>query len=148
MKVPLRDRFLNTVERLGNILPDPVMIFVAIIAVLVVMSVIGAQLGWSAVNPVTGEVLAVKSLLGEKLVRQLFMEMPKTYTGFTPLGLVLTVVLGASVAEGSGLLAALMRRAMAAVPPLRVDRLVGGDGVEPGPEAPAVLEAFPLQVDL
>ena len=117
MKVPLRDRFLNTVERLGNILPDPVMIFVAIIAVLVVMSVIGAQLGWSAVNPVTGEVLAVKSLLGEKLVRQLFMEMPKTYTGFTPLGLVLTVVLGASVAEGSGLLAALMRRAMAAVPP-------------------------------
>lgn len=111
-----RDRFLDRVERLGNALPDPVMIFVIIIVVLVLLSVIGAAAGWNAVNPVTGEVLAAKSLLSEALVRQLLMEMPKTYTGFAPFGLALTLILGAGIADQSGLLGTAMRGAMRRVP--------------------------------
>ena len=60
-----RSRFLDAVERLGNALPDPIFIFVVIIFVLVGVSMIGASAGWSAVNPVTGETLAVSSLLSE-----------------------------------------------------------------------------------
>lgn len=111
-----RDRFLDGVERLGNALPDPVMIFVIIIAVLVLLSVIGAAAGWSAVNPVTGETLAAKSLLSAELVRKLLTEMPRTYTGFAPFGLALTLILGAGVADQSGLLGAAMRGAMRRVP--------------------------------
>ena len=73
-------------------LPDPVAIFVLIIGVLMAMSAIGEALGWSAINPVSGERLHVKSLFTEEMVRKLLVEMPKTYTGFTPLGLALTVV--------------------------------------------------------
>jgi aminobenzoyl-glutamate transport protein len=114
------ERFLDGVERLGNKLPDPVAIFVIIIVLLVVVSVIGTALGWSSVHPVTGETLSVKSLLSQDLVRQFLSEMPRTYTGFAPLGLVLVLILGAGVAEQSGLFSALLRRAMGGVP----DRLL------------------------
>jgi aminobenzoyl-glutamate transport protein len=49
-------------------------------------------------------------------VRQLLVEMPRTFTGFAPLGLVLTIMLGAGVAEHSGLLTALIRKAVQGVP--------------------------------
>ena len=111
-----RNRFLDWVERVGNALPDPLFIFVSIIAVLVVVSVIGAGAGWSAVNPVTGETLVVTSLLSEENVQRLFVEMPRTYTGFAPLGFALTIMLGASVAERSGLLTALMRASLGGLP--------------------------------
>lgn len=111
-----QDRFLDRVERFGNWLPDPVAIFVIIIAVLMVVSALGAALGWTAINPTDGETLVAKSLLSEELVRKLLTEVPKTFTGFTPLGLALVVMLGAGVAERSGFLSALLRRAMQGVP--------------------------------
>ena len=111
-----RNRFLDLVERLGNALPDPVLIFVGLIALLMALSAVGAAAGWSAVNPVTGETLGVRSLLSEQSLQLLMTEIPRTYTGFAPLGLVLTVLLGAGVADGSGLFAALMRATLSGVP--------------------------------
>jgi aminobenzoyl-glutamate transport protein len=109
-------RFLDAVERLGNALPDPIFIFVAIILALVGVSAIGEMAGWSAVNPVTGETLKATSLLSEANLQKLFVEMPRTYTGFAPLGFALTIMLGASIADRSGLLAALMRASLSGVP--------------------------------
>ncbi len=83
-------------------------------------AVAGAALGWTAVNPVTGETLVAKSLLSEEMIRQLLTEMARTFTGFAPLGMVLTIMLGAGVAEHSGLLGALIRRAVQGIP----DRLL------------------------
>jgi aminobenzoyl-glutamate transport protein len=111
-----RSRFLDAVERLGNALPDPIFIFVAIILALVGVSVIGASMGWSAVNPVTGDTLVVTNLLSEENIQKLLVEMPRTYTGFAPLGFALTIMLGASIADRSGLLAALMRASLSGVP--------------------------------
>ena len=109
-------RFLDGVERLGNKLPDPVAIFVIIIVVLMAVSAIGAAMGWSAINPVSGDRLVAKSLFSEQLVRQLLTDMPRTFTGFPPLGLVLLIMLGAGVAEKSGLLSALIRKGVRHVP--------------------------------
>lgn len=111
-----RSRFLDSVERLGNALPDPIFIFVGIIVLLVIVSVVGAAAGWSAVNPVTNETLVVTSLLSEENVQRLLVEMPRTYTGFAPLGFALTIMLGASVADRSGLLTALMRASLGSAP--------------------------------
>ena len=108
-----RSRFLDGVERLGNALPDPALIFVGLIAVLMAMSAVGSAAGWSAFNPVTGETLSVKSLLSEQSVQLLITEIPRTYAGFAPLGLVLTIMLGAGVADRSGLFAALVRASLA-----------------------------------
>ena len=107
--------FLGAVERIGNLLPDPAMIFVWLIQALVVLSVLGSWLGWSASLPyggteaphwgeLAGGVLTYRatSLLTEENVARLFVEMPKTFTGFAPLGLILTIILGAAVAERAG----------------------------------------------
>jgi aminobenzoyl-glutamate transport protein len=115
---PDRSRFLNFVERLGNALPDPVFIFLIIIAVVVVASIIGAFFGWTATNPVTNEVFVATSLLTEANLEKLFVEMPRTYTSFAPLGLALTVVLGAGVADRSGLFTTLLRAGLSGVPKL------------------------------
>jgi aminobenzoyl-glutamate transport protein len=109
-------RLLDVVERLGNALPDPVFIFIWLIAALIGVSVIGEAAGWRVVNPVTDEVLQARSLVSEDNVRKLFTEMARTYTGFAPLGLVLIIVLGAGVAERSGLMAALLQASLARVP--------------------------------
>ncbi|ATC24633.1 hypothetical protein CVUC_14370 [Caulobacter vibrioides] len=109
-------RLLDRIERVGDALPDPVFIFIGCIAVLMVGSVIASALGWSAVNPVTGQHLQAESLLSRENLAKLFVDMPETMTKFPPLGLVLVVMLGAAVAERSGLFGALLGDAIRKLP--------------------------------
>ncbi len=105
--------WLGAIERIGNRLPDPVFIFLALIGLLVLASVVAAALGWGAAHPLSGEPLRTESLLSEANLARLLVEMPQTLTGFPPLGLVLVVMLGAAVAERSGLFSALLGRSIA-----------------------------------
>jgi len=107
-----RTGWLDRIESFGNRLPDPVAIFVLLMVLLVALSAWAAAAGWSAVNPATGALIRSDSLLSPSNIRRLLVEMPATFTGFKPLGLVLVVMLGAAVAERSGLFAALMHRSM------------------------------------
>ncbi|HEV7227896.1 AbgT family transporter [Brevundimonas sp.] len=109
-------RVLDAVERVGNKLPDPVFLFLWLIGGLVVLSLVGAGLGWNAVNPVTGDELAAKSLLAPENLQKLFIDMPKTLTDFPPLGIVVVIIYGASVAERSGLFIAAVRGALTNAP--------------------------------
>jgi aminobenzoyl-glutamate transport protein len=108
--------FLGAVERVGNRLPDPIVIFLWMIGFLFVASAVAAAAGASAVNPVSGETLAAVSLFSSENLRRLFVDMPKTLTGFAPLGYVLVVMLGAGVAERTGLFAAAMRAGVSRAP--------------------------------
>ncbi|MEY2772158.1 MAG: hypothetical protein RIQ38_2577, partial [Pseudomonadota bacterium] len=106
---PRKKSFLDTVERVGDRLPDPVLIFVWLIIVVIALSAVGAAAGWSAVNPVTKATLNATSLLSSANLERLFVDMPRTLTGFAPLGYVLLVMLGAGIAERTGLFGAAMR---------------------------------------
>jgi len=108
--------FLGWVERTGNRLPDPVFIFVWLIAGLMLVSILASLLGWSAIHPAevdeeTGarRVIAAASLLSAENIQKLWVDMPTTFTHFHPLGYVLVVMLGAGVAERSGLFGTAMR---------------------------------------
>ena len=109
-------RVLNVIERVGNRLPDPVFLFLWLIGALIVLSLVGAGLGWSAVNPVTGDTLRAESLLSAENLEQLFIGMPKTLADFPPLGIVITIIYGASVAERSGLFTTAIRGALLNAP--------------------------------
>jgi aminobenzoyl-glutamate transport protein len=111
-----RSGFLDWVERVGDKLPDPVFIFAWLILALVGASVLCAALGVTAVNPVTQEALVAKSLLSAENIRTLLLDMPKTFSGFPPLGMVLLVMLGAGLAERVGLLSAVIRNVVSATP--------------------------------
>jgi aminobenzoyl-glutamate transport protein len=111
-----RRGWLDRIERFGNALPDPVFIFLALILLLVAISVWTATIGWGAINPMTGEELRALSLLSEENLRRLLVEMPTTFTTFPPLGLVLVVMLGAAVAERTGLFSALLGNSVRNLP--------------------------------
>ena len=72
--------------------------------------------GGQAVNPVTQQVIEATSLLSSGNLERLFVEMPRTLTGFAPLGYVLLVMLGAGIAERTGLAGAAMRAAVTDAP--------------------------------
>jgi aminobenzoyl-glutamate transport protein len=127
---PVRQRgFLGFVERAGNLLPEPTMIFVYLILVLMLLSAVADLVGWSASLRYAGEeapdfavlengVLTYEatSLFSAENVRRLLSEMPRTVSGFAPLGLILVIMLGAAVAERSGMLSALIRASLAKAP--------------------------------
>lgn len=114
---------LGWIERTGNKLPDPVFIFFYLIIALIAISVISAAVGVSAFHPTqvdesTGGALRIEavSLLAADNIQRLWVEMPKTFTHFHPLGYVLVVMLGAGVAERSGFFAAGMAKAVKGAP--------------------------------
>ncbi len=117
-----QNRILAAVERLGNRLPDPVFLFFYLIVGLVVVSVVCAMAGVSAMHPTQlapdGSPLVIQSasLLSSANIQRLWVDMPKTFTHFHPLGYVLVVMLGAGVAERSGLFASAIRTAVRGVP--------------------------------
>ena len=125
--------FLGWVEKTGNKLPDPVFLFAYFIIALVVISVISAIMNVNATldEQVLGGmpdsqkarfgigadgIISAVSLLSAENIQRLWVEMPKTFTHFHPLGYVLVVMLGAGVAERSGLFASAMRSAVRGAP--------------------------------
>jgi len=113
---------LGWIEYNGNRLPDPVFIFVWLIAFVVGISVIAAFAGVSAVHPTQSMpdgsplIIQAASLLSADNIQRLLVQMPTTFTHFHPLGYVLVVMLGAGVAERSGLFATVMSSAVKRAP--------------------------------
>lgn len=114
--------FLGFIERAGNKLPDPVFIFLWLIGLLIAGSVLADFLNYAAPHPTergedgAPEIISALSLLAPENIQRLWVEMPQTFTHFHPLGYVLVVMLGAGVAERSGLFAAAMRAGVRGVP--------------------------------
>jgi aminobenzoyl-glutamate transport protein len=124
-----RRGWLGTVERVGNALPDPAFLFVYLIVALVLLSLMGAGAGWSATNPATGELVRAEGLLSAANVRRVLVEMPTTFTHFHPLGYVLTVMIGAGVAERTGLFATAMRWMVKGAPTALLTPVVAFAGI-------------------
>ena len=133
--------FLGWVERTGNALPDPVFLFFYLILALIVLSIIAALIGTA--ETLSSQILAgmpdsqkarfgigadgvvsAKSLLSADNLQRLFVDMPKTFAHFHPLGLVLTVMLGAGVAERAGFFGTAMRAAVGNAPKYLLTPLV------------------------
>ena len=115
--------FLGWIERSGNKLPDPVFLFFWLILGLVAISVLAAMTGVSAAHPTkidpatgTNQIISATSLLSAENLAKLWVDMPKTFTHFHPLGYVLVVMLGAGVAERVGLFGTAMRAGVRDVP--------------------------------
>lgn len=120
---------LGAIERVGNRLPDPVFIFIWLIVILMMVSVVAAFFGLSAEHPVTHEPVDALSLLSADNLRRLLTDMPTTFTHFHPLGYVLVVMLGAGVAERTGLLGTAMRAGVRNAPKLLLTPVVVAVGM-------------------
>jgi aminobenzoyl-glutamate transport protein len=111
------ERFLSSVERLGNKLPHPVTLFFLFAVGTVLLSGIGGWLEWSVGDPrpegapgrsPDGQIKVV-SLMNEPGLRRILVNLVDNFVGFKPLGTVLVAMLGVSIAEHSSLLTAAIR---------------------------------------
>ncbi|QBG34994.1 AbgT family transporter [Litorilituus sediminis] len=113
----LFNRFLATVEFLGNLLPHPITLFAIFCLAIIIFSGIADFFGLSAIDPrpvgskgrEADGVIEVVSLLSAEGLQRIMTGLVTNFTGFAPLGTVLVALLGVSVAEHSGLLSAAMR---------------------------------------
>ncbi|HEX6623832.1 MAG TPA: AbgT family transporter, partial [Pyrinomonadaceae bacterium] len=110
------NRFLGFIERAGNILPHPATLFVILALLVVVLSAITAAMGVSVIHPGTKEVIKAESLLSVAGLHRVLSSLVTNFTGFAPLGTVLVAMLGIAVAEGSGLISAVLRAAVLSAP--------------------------------
>lgn len=95
---------------------DPISILALLCIVVIGISMIGAAAGWQATDLRSGQPILVESLLNGTNVRRLLSQMPQTFFGFPPLGMVVLLLLGAGMAEKVGLIGAALHAALARVP--------------------------------
>ncbi|MFE4942284.1 AbgT family transporter [Streptomyces sp. NPDC056641] len=122
-------RTLGVIERVGNRLPHPFWLFVILSAALVVLSWGLNGLGVSAGSPTDGATVVVRSLVSDAGVTMMLDGLIDNYATFPPLGVVLVVMLGVSVADRAGLLTAMLRAALAKVPLRAVTFMIAFTGM-------------------
>lgn len=100
--------FFGWIERVGNKLPDPVMLFIILAAIVIVISGIAGATGLSVeyFDAEEGENLTVEavSLFSAGGLNHIFNSAVDNFTGFAPLGTVLVAMLGVASQNGPDLL--------------------------------------------
>ena len=94
--------WLGTVERVGNKLPDPAMLFVGLLFVVWVLSWALSYFSFGVVDPRTGEPIVVINQLTGSSFTGFLQGMVTNFVTFGPVGTVLVAMLGIGVAEYSG----------------------------------------------
>jgi aminobenzoyl-glutamate transport protein len=101
--------FLATVERLGNRLPDPAMLFVIMLGTVWILSAALAPIAFAEMDPRTNAPIRVISQLTGPALAAFMANLVQTFTGFHPLGVVLVALLGVGVAEHTGFISAALK---------------------------------------
>lgn len=119
-EIQVNKGWLGAVERIGNKLPHPVVIFVFLALLIVVISEIAARLGVNATffDPRVGEDVTINttSLMNGQGLSYIFTNAVSNFTGFAPLGTVLVSMLGVGVAEHTGLIGDSLKKLIRSVP--------------------------------
>jgi aminobenzoyl-glutamate transport protein len=96
------DRALDALERAGNKLPDPAMLFVIGLLAVWALSALLSPVRFDLIDPRTNAPIRVHNQLTGEALTQFLVNMVGVFMGFPPLGVVLTALLGVGVAEHSG----------------------------------------------
>ncbi len=110
------DRMLNVIEKVGNKLPDPAILFLVCMLVVWGLSALMAPFTFSELDPRTGNPLVVNNLLTGTALANFLSTMVTTFTSFAPLGVVLVAMLGVGVADSSGFINAGLKMALGVTP--------------------------------
>jgi aminobenzoyl-glutamate transport protein len=118
------DRFLDAVERIGNAVPHPAVIFLILILIVIALSVLLAALGvgvtYDRVDTTTYEIVSttteVRSLLSADGIRFMVTSPVANFLGFGAVGVILIAMIGVGLAEESRLIATLVKRIVLVAP--------------------------------
>jgi aminobenzoyl-glutamate transport protein len=116
--------FLATVERVGNMVPHPAIIFFILIGIVIAFSaffgLLGTTVTYDAYDEAVGDIVqqttSVRSLLSPDGIRFMLTSPVANFLGFTGVGVILVAMIGVGIAEESGLIATLVRNLVASAP--------------------------------
>ncbi len=111
-----RAGLLDWIERAGNRLPHPFWLFCGLCVLVVILSDVAARYGALVPQRDSPELVPVRSLISAEGLSWFVLHMVENFAHFEPLGLVLVMLMGVAIAEGSGLIAVSMRAVALAVP--------------------------------
>ncbi len=80
--------FLNRIERVGNKLPDPFILFISLAGIVILLSWIISWFDVTFTQPGDGQEVAIKSLVSEEGLEYILTSMLDNFVGFAPLGIV------------------------------------------------------------
>lgn len=123
------DKFLDVLERSVNKLPTPAIMFIYLFVIVAVVSAIASLLGVSATNPATKEVIQAKNLFSTEGLTWFLENMVKNFTGFAPLGLVITMTLAIGLCEESGMISTMLNDKLRNIPPKLLPYIIAFVGV-------------------
>jgi aminobenzoyl-glutamate transport protein len=130
-------RLLDWIERAGNKVPHPAVLFVFLIALVAVLShvffLLGSSVTYQRINAETHEVeqatTAVRSLLTADGIRFVFTSVVPNFINFGPVGIIVVAMIGIGLAESSGLIGALIRQIVLVAPRQALTAIVVALGV-------------------
>jgi len=159
-------RLLDVVERVGNKVPHPVVIFLSLIGLVVVLSHVlymsGVQVTQEVLVPISSSApvgsefdvaeyetgphatykqldeknykieartISARSLLTGEGIRFIYSSLIPNFMGFTALGLMIVAIVGAGVAEESGLVKTLIRKLVIISPPRALTYILAFVGI-------------------
>lgn len=118
------DRFLDMIEKAGNKLPDPAILFLVLMLLIWVLSAFFSGFQFSEIDPRTNEAIKVNNLLTGPALAAFLSSMVTTFTSFPPLGVVLVAMLGVGVAEQSGYIGAGLKYLLGITPRMLLTPMV------------------------
>jgi aminobenzoyl-glutamate transport protein len=117
-------KLLDLVERVGNKVPHPAVLFFLLIALVALLSHVlylaGMSVSFQQINPKTHQpeevTTTVNSLLSASGARFVFTSVVPNFINFGPVGMIVVAMIGIGLAEQSGLIQAVIRKIVLVAP--------------------------------
>lgn len=132
------DRFVRTLETIGNRFPHPFTLFLVLAVTILILSFVLSKLGASASfltpssspsRPSVQTTIAVKNLLSVEFMRVFLKRFVAIYVEFPPLGMAMAMMLGIGLLEKTGMISAMIRRTILKAPPYFMTALLAFVGI-------------------
>ncbi len=118
--VPKKKGFVNKaldfIEKKGNKLPDPAILFFSLMIGIWIISALLSNVTFDVIDPRSQAPIEVINLLSGTSLAAFLSNMVTTFTGFAPLGIVLVAMLGVGVAEHAGFINAGLKSMLSITP--------------------------------
>jgi len=121
--------FLAAVERIGNKLPDPAVLFIALLFIVWVLSWLLSYVSFNVIDPRSGEALVINNLLAGGAITEFLSVMVTNFSHFHPVGVVLVAMLGIGVAEHTGFINSGLRALLNVTPQMLLTPMVIAVGI-------------------
>ena len=112
MEEKKQSRFLSGVEKLGNKIPHPIVMFATLSALIIVLSLVLNLTNVTAIHPSTGDTLSIVNLISFSELMNFMQSFVANFQTFPVLGIVLLMTIATGICESTGFFNVALRMSM------------------------------------